>query len=110
MGRLRLVHRNYDLAKVVTKAVDRVAGRMLHAGLTLFTEIPSEELAGFGDAERLGRALDHLLDNAAKFTPAGGRVGVRVRALRSSLFEICVADSGPGVDGAVVGRIFDPFF
>jgi signal transduction histidine kinase len=35
-------------------------------------------MPGYGDSDRLGRAMSQLLDNAAKFTPEGGIVGVMV--------------------------------
>src|SRR5690606_29431272 len=52
------------------------------------------------------------LDNAAKFTPPGGSVGVRARRLASGHFEVCVADTGPGVgeNRSNRDRLFEPFF
>ena len=65
--------------------------------VTLVEELPRGPLPGWGDAERLSRAMMQLLDNAAKFTPSGGYVGVRVRTLAQGDYELCVADTGPGV-------------
>lgn len=109
-GRLRFVHRDYDLVQVVRRSVERSQSKLERNGCRLVHEWPPAALRGRGDAERLGRALDHLLDNAAKFTPSGGTVGVRVRPLTSGHFEVYIADTGPGVSDDVVGRIFDPFF
>jgi signal transduction histidine kinase len=67
-------------------------------------------LIGSGDVERLGRAIDHLLDNATKFTPQGGTVGVRARKLPSGHLEICIADTGPGVPLEKAQRLFEPFY
>jgi signal transduction histidine kinase len=57
----------------------------------------------------LARAVDHLLDNAVKFTPGGGALGVRVRRLATGHFELCVADSGPGIPAENLEHLFEPF-
>src|SRR3954471_11517783 len=54
--------------------------------------------------------MTQLLDNAAKFTPSGGTVGVRVLRLPSGHYELCVADTGPGVRADRGGRFLEPFF
>ncbi|MGC4091452.1 MAG: ATP-binding protein [Polyangiaceae bacterium] len=66
--------------------------------------------AGAGDVDRIGRALDQLFDNAAKFVPVGGAVGVRARRLPSGHFEICIADNGPGVVQRQDLEVFEPFY
>ncbi len=58
----------------------------------------------------LQRAMIQLFENAAKFTPAGGTVGVRVTVLQSGHYELCVADTGPGVKADRQSRIFEPFY
>ncbi|HEX8086289.1 MAG TPA: HAMP domain-containing sensor histidine kinase [Solirubrobacteraceae bacterium] len=58
-----------------------------------------------GDAERLGRAIGNLLDNAAKHSPPGGVVDVVVRD-----GAVSVRDHGPGVPDADKPLIFDRFY
>ncbi|MGA9534043.1 MAG: GAF domain-containing protein [Anaerolineales bacterium] len=60
------------------------------------------------DREKIQRVFSNLLDNAVKFTPEGGRIGVHVHQ-RDSVVEIVVADSGPGVPADMRERIFDRF-
>jgi signal transduction histidine kinase len=79
--------------------------------LRLVTDLPKRgTLVSYGDVERLGRAIDQMLDNAAKFTPAGGTVGVRARQLSSGHLELCIADTGPGVPPEKASRLFEPFY
>jgi signal transduction histidine kinase len=109
-GKMRFSHREYDLTELVARLLQRRAPDFERAELTLVSELPAAPLAGLGDADRLARAVDHVLDNAVKFTPSGGAVGVRARRLPSGHFEICVADSGPGVPGEKAARLFEPFY
>ena len=109
-GRLKFVQRDYDIVEVVRRAIARGQSKLERNGCRLLVELPAGHLSAFGDAERLGRAVDHLLDNAAKFTPPGGRAGIRLRQVPTRQFEICVADSGPGVAPEAMARLFDPFY
>lgn len=109
-GKLKLAPRPLDFSEVVRRAIARKRPALERATLSLATELPDPELRGHGDAERLGQAIEQLLDNAAKFTPAGGSVGVRARRLASGHFELVVADTGPGVPAETVERLFEPFY
>jgi signal transduction histidine kinase len=62
-----------------------------------------------GDAARLAQLLDNLLSNAIKFTPAHGRVSVRVSRSNGSVV-LEVEDTGPGIPLDERGRLFERFF
>lgn len=108
-GRMRFSHRPYDFAQVVRRAIELSSGKLAERQIELVDEMPDGEMPAVGDADRLQRAIVQLLDNAAKFTPEGGRVGVKLRRLPSGHHEVCVADSGPGVPGERADRIFEAF-
>jgi signal transduction histidine kinase len=108
-GRMRFMLREYDLADAVRKALLRVQTPFGERRLRLVEEVP-DVLVGHGDAARLARAVSEILDNAGKFTPEGGAVGVRLRRLSSKQFELCVADTGPGVPREAAARLFEPFY
>ncbi|MDO9224454.1 MAG: ATP-binding protein [Pseudomonadota bacterium] len=61
-----------------------------------------------GQAESLRLMLDNLIDNAVRYTPAGGRVDVEVRA-RDHMALISISDSGPGIPAAQRERVFERF-
>jgi signal transduction histidine kinase len=109
-GRMRFAYREYDVAELVRQAISRQPA-LDNGTLRLVADLPKRGgLIGSGDVERLGRAIDHLLDNATKFTPQGGTVGVRARRLGSGHLEICIADTGPGVPIEKAQRLFEPFY
>ncbi len=61
------------------------------------------------DAERLHQVLFNLLDNAVRFTPSGGRVGVTASS-DGSRVEVSVADTGPGIPDTELSRVFERFY
>jgi heavy metal sensor kinase len=61
-----------------------------------------------GDSLALGRALLNLVDNAVRYTPAGGKVEVSSRR-GDGWVEISVQDTGPGIAPADAERVFQPF-
>jgi two-component system sensor histidine kinase MprB len=88
------------LDALVAEAVER-AGR--HApGVTFCTDLRPVALEGVPD--RLGRAVNNLLDNAGTYSPPGGVVEVAVRE-----GEVVVRDHGPGVPAGELDAIFDRF-
>lgn len=108
-GRMRFFHADYDFLDTIRRAMAQSADRFDAAKIQLVEELPRGPLPGWGDAGRLQRAMTQLLDNAIKFTPEGGTVGVRVTRLPSGHYELCVADTGPGVRPERLERIFEPF-
>ena len=95
----------------------RFEARAARRGLTLSfdTEAPLPTL--FADPVQFDRILQRLLDNAVKFTPAGGRIQVTARSLPRWPFaggaqpglEIAVLNSGPALAAGDYSRMFDPF-
>jgi two-component system, OmpR family, phosphate regulon sensor histidine kinase PhoR len=62
-----------------------------------------------GDADRLRRILEHLVDNALKYTADGGRVVVRAGALGEGAV-VSVEDTGPGIASEHLPRLFERFY
>jgi signal transduction histidine kinase len=62
-----------------------------------------------GDRELLRRAIENVVRNAVRYTPAGGAVDVHVTETAADV-TIAVRDYGPGVPAGELARIFDPFY
>jgi len=77
-------------------------------GLDFAAEFASD-LSLRGNRDFIAQALANLLDNAVKYTPAGGAVMLRVRRRASGEIEVSVTDTGPGVPEADRERVVDRF-
>lgn len=95
-----------DLAALTTTAVADVTATAQAKGLILTVEAAPARVAG--EADRLTRAVRNLLDNAVKFTPAGGRIECRVAAGPETA-TIEVTDTGIGVPADDLPGLFTPF-
>jgi signal transduction histidine kinase len=85
------------------------AARFIREGVELRLGEMAEGAWVAGDADRLKQVLLILLDNALKYTPVGGRVGLEAR-VSGPRVVLCVSDTGPGVPAAERTRIFDRFY
>lgn len=108
--RMRFVFKEYDLHSLAQRHLARWRREFEAKGIVLLVDVAPPPLKGVGDPDRLGRALEQLLDNAAKFTPENGTVFVKIGPRSDSEYEIRVSDSGPGVPDDVKTRVFEPFF
>lgn len=95
-----------ELIDVVERALDRARRR---AGEIDF-EVSLQPWVVTGDNSALERAVLNLLDNAVKFSPDGSLVKVRMYPLGDGTAVIEVADAGPGIADADLGKVFDRFY
>ena len=86
-----------DLYRPLAEEKQTVLAVNLEAGLYVF-----------GNRQLLARALSNLLDNAIKYTPAGGRIQLEL-AQSDGGARISVADSGPGIPADMRGRVLERF-
>jgi heavy metal sensor kinase len=63
-----------------------------------------------GDAARLKQVVVNLLDNAIKYTPAGGRIFIRISTTASRMAVLEIADNGVGIPAAALPHIFERFY
>ncbi|PVZ14982.1 HAMP domain-containing sensor histidine kinase [Actinomycetospora cinnamomea] len=101
-----------DLADVVERALDRARRRAAAENVTFDVDLASCEVTG--DANALERAALNLLDNAAKWSPPGGRVRVTLRhgvaPERPGTAVLEVADAGPGIADEELDLVFERFY
>jgi two-component system, OmpR family, phosphate regulon sensor histidine kinase PhoR len=107
-GPMKVVRTRQDLGDIVRASVDAAAPAARAAGVELRLDAPST-LVALVDGQRIAQAIDNLVSNAIKYTPGCGRVEVRL-ARDGGHVEICVADSGIGIQSSDRDRLFTRFF
>jgi CheY-like chemotaxis protein len=97
-----------DLRDAVRRSLETAAPLIQAGRHRLEVELPAAPLTVEGDVHRLTQLLANLLNNAARYTPPGGEIALRLRRQRGwALVE--VRDSGRGIAPAMLERIFDMF-
>ncbi len=87
---------NVDLPKIISSCVSRIMPFANLRSVKVITEFPAKIEIISGDAHRLERVVQNLLDNALKFVPDRGTITVRLSDSQSNVF-IEVEDNGPGI-------------
>jgi len=107
-GQLAINAAPFELDSLLEGAVNGFAGQAAAKGLGLHIDLP-DSLSGWwrGDAQRIRQILSNLVSNALKFTEAG-HVTVSVTAADDGL-AFTVDDTGPGIEPAVLARLFGRF-
>lgn len=100
-----------DLAALAREVVAGAAGQGAQAqrrGVTLAAVLPPGTATVAGQADLLAVLLRNLVDNALRYTPAGGRVEVRI-GREPFGWRLTVADDGPGIPVAERARVLERF-
>lgn len=97
-----------NLCRVFDETVEKAAVLLEHAGIRLnYTALP-EYVIGLADREMLERAVYNLISNAAKFSPSGGTVEVKLTRSGSMLY-FTIQDQGDGIPPHVLNSVFSRY-
>ena len=105
---LKLQRRPVELAAVIDSAVDVCRPDMEARRQQFSLHLPLHSLELQGDAASLKQLFSNLLDNASKYTPDGGRIGLSV-AITSGNAVITVSDNGIGITPQALPYVFEAF-
>jgi signal transduction histidine kinase/CheY-like chemotaxis protein len=107
-GRIVLDRRIVDARDVVELALESAEPLVRERRHVLIKELPSRSMPVLVDPVRLGQVVANILNNAAKYTPDGGRIHVSMRCCDGWL-ELVVRDDGIGISAQMLPHIFDAF-
>jgi two-component system, OmpR family, sensor histidine kinase MprB len=100
------VQQRLELTDVLDRALDRARRRA--PGVEF--DVHAQPWQMLGDANALERAVLNLLDNAVKWSPAGGTVRVRLWSDGDGWATLQVSDAGPGISDADLPHVFERFY
>jgi two-component system phosphate regulon sensor histidine kinase PhoR len=109
LGKVSLRLAPTPLRPLVDSVLELVEARAREGGVALHAEA-SDVIAAQADHDRLLQVLINLVDNAIKYTPAGGTVTVRARPTADGRVELSVSDTGIGIPPADLPRITERFY
>jgi PAS domain S-box-containing protein len=107
-GRLELRSEVLELASVVRSALEATGPFIESEGHTLHVQLPDRPAYIHADPARLAQVLSNLLNNAAKYTHAGGEIWLTAQT-RDGQVEITVRDTGMGIPPHNLNSIFEMF-
>lgn len=107
-GRLELRFEPVTLDRVLADALEASQPAIDAAGQQLVLDLPPAPLAVRGDLTRLAQVFGNLVNNAGKYTPAGGRIEVRLRR-EGGEAVVDVRDNGTGIEPEMLPHVFDLF-
>lgn len=98
-----------DLISIANQVMTYSASKALDGDVQLKCENDPELPKIRADSEKISWAILQLVDNAIKFTPAGGNVTLSIRREAKKKIKIIVQDSGIGIPPGKLKEIFEPF-
>jgi signal transduction histidine kinase/FixJ family two-component response regulator len=107
-GQVTLKLETIDLADVIAEALEQVKPMMDSCEHHLAISLPAQPTPVMADHARLVQVVSNLLNNAAKYTPAGGHLELRV-FIDGKKVRMTVDDNGHGIDPELMPDIFDLF-
>jgi CheY-like chemotaxis protein len=96
------------LRQILQQVVDLVAQQARVKGVDLEASLGDDNATVYADAHRMEQVFLNVLSNAIKFTPADGRISVRVEQ-DSGWAKVTISDTGRGMDREFLPRLFQPF-
>jgi len=107
--RLTLERVPTDMVSIARRVCESFREKAQRQGLTLDFRAAAPHAPLMADPDRLAQVLTNLLENAVRYTPAGGWVGVSVKTPLGGV-ELSVEDSGPGLAAGAQTRVFERFY
>jgi two-component system, sensor histidine kinase len=107
-GKVVLHKERVDMRSVIEVALEGSAHLVTAAGHTLDVELLDEPVWVYGDPARLAQVVSNLVNNAAKYTPNGGHISMRMTRVDGEV-AVVVQDNGMGIPADMLEHVFDMF-
>lgn len=98
-----------DTERLVGERLERLRRRVEAQGLTVERALRGGQAAVL-DPDLVRHVVDHLLDNALRYTPVGGAIRVALEPLTGGGVRLAVENTGPGIAAVDLPHLFEPFY
>ncbi|HVF22223.1 MAG TPA: GAF domain-containing sensor histidine kinase, partial [Pyrinomonadaceae bacterium] len=107
-GKISLNNETVSLAVIIDNAVETVRAEAAAKGIDIHLQLADQFLLVDGDRLRLQQIAWNVLNNAVKFTPAGGHINIRLNRDEKDAVLV-VEDTGQGIDPSFLPHVFEMF-
>ncbi|MEL6490622.1 MAG: histidine kinase [Cyanobacteria bacterium J06621_3] len=107
---LKVSPRELDLQKLCTEVMDSFQPKLSHKHQNIDSDIPQDLPSVYADSDQVQRVLSNLIDNAIKYTPPKGKIGIAALHRTTAKVQISIRDNGPGIPRDNQKSIFEESF
>jgi signal transduction histidine kinase len=108
LGKVELKKERVDFRTLLGSAIEATRPLVEAANHELAVRLPADALPLDADPTRLAQVLANLLNNAAKYTPPGGRIQLTAE-IEASMLVVRISDTGVGIPPDMLSKVFDMF-
>jgi len=109
-GQLKLYQNATELGEFVSAEIASIQNRCQEKRISIDAELPTRLPLVFIDRDRIRQVLHNLIDNALRYTQAGGAIKIGASHKIRGWVTVSVSDSGSGIDPEDLPRVFDHFY
>jgi len=100
---------SFQLGDLVEDVVQKFQLSAEKHSVELYTDVPENDPFVFADIGLIERVLENLIENAMRYTPPGGKIGL-IMTVEPQHVMLQVTDTGSGIDGEDLPHVFDRFY
>lgn len=107
---LQITPERFDLKVLCDQVIASFQSKLVHKKQTLDIDFPQDLPFVYADADQVQRVLTNLIDNAIKYTPANGQIGISALHRTTEKVQVSIRDTGPGIPRDNQTLIFEENF
>lgn len=107
---LEVTPQNLDLVDLCETVMAAFSPKLLAKNQTIETDLPQDLPHVYADADQVQRVLSNLIDNAIKYTPVRGKIGILALHRTTEKVQVSIRDNGPGIPRGNQKSIFEESF
>jgi len=109
-GQLKLYQNATELGEFIFAEIAGVQNRCHEKQISISAELPTRLPLVFIDKDRIRQVLHNLVDNALRYTPAGGTIKIGADYVKPGWVTVSVSDTGAGIPSKDLPHVFDHFY